>query len=298
MLIHFTYHLIATTRFGLKMCEVLWISLVTMAAAIVGWLLKPGIPPPRKMTPFLHQKHPTQLIFRQSIVDGIKEAFSSSSTFHLVFFNKPVPSWKVLPPGWLISDLSTVSLLLSSEFSTFLQLLGSATQTIDIATYILTGHFILTALRETMKRGVKVRVVVDDYQQSQKVGKSFSKDGVRGQTLAVAELIRHGIRVRNYTGESRTSQEAALLRKEEREARFGGHRTHFVPVRERKPSRALSMFHRKYVIVDSRIVMFGSINISEDSFASHYEDFIITNDQSFVKPLSAQFQDTWNDFRI
>lgn len=203
---------------------------------------------------------------------------------------------KVRPSEWLIPDPPTYSLLQNPAFSDFLQLLGSATRTIDIASYILTGQIILTTLREAVKKGVKVRLIVDGFKQAEKAAKSFQRDGALGQTVPVSELEKYGLHVRPYIGKSRRSQEGAWEMEEEREAKYG--KRHFIPVRERTPDKPLCMFHCKHVIIDGRVVMFGSCNVSEDSFATHFDDFVVTNDTRFLQPFRQQFRDTWHDFRV
>lgn len=57
------------------------------------------------------------------------------------------------------------------------------------------------------------------------------------------------------------------------------------------------LFHSKFIIVDEKIAVIGSANLTVDSFFNNHNNLIITDDKRIIKYLMKKFDSFWNNYR-
>ncbi len=158
-------------------------------------------------------------------------------------------------------------------FATWLDLIGSASERIDIMTFILradgSGRAVAGALVAAADRGVKVRILVDD------AFMAMRDDRLGG-------LTRHpNIDLRAFNPFSRAAP-----------SMLG-----YVLDRARLNRR----MHNKVLIVDGRVAILGGRNVGDEYFgqdrAQHFADFDLLIRGAAVRDMTAGFAAYWNDRR-
>ena len=142
----------------------------------------------------------------------------------------------------------------------YLDLLKKAKTSICIASMTLSGLSICAALRDAAKRGVKVRVIINDF--SEKQSRMFSPDELAAANISV-RVFRDTTAYRLTLHGDKASEQ---------------------------------LFHQKFLVVDEKEMCYGSCNCSEPSFEKHYENLVFTNDKRFILPFRQEFRSRWKEF--
>lgn len=51
--------------------------------------------------------------------------------------------------------------------------------------------------------------------------------------------------------------------------------------------------HHKFVIIDNEILISGSVNWTKSAFFGNFENIVLTNDPTLVKPFINEFESIW-----
>lgn len=51
--------------------------------------------------------------------------------------------------------------------------------------------------------------------------------------------------------------------------------------------------HHKFVIIDNKILISGSINWTKSAFFGNFENMLVTNEPAIVKPFMYEFERIW-----
>lgn len=54
--------------------------------------------------------------------------------------------------------------------------------------------------------------------------------------------------------------------------------------------------HHKFVIIDDKILISGSINWTKSAFFGNFENVLVTNETAIVKPFIDEFERIWAMF--
>lgn len=54
--------------------------------------------------------------------------------------------------------------------------------------------------------------------------------------------------------------------------------------------------HHKFVIIDNKILISGSINWTKSAFFGNYENVLVTNETAIVTPFLNEFEKMWTQF--
>lgn len=57
-----------------------------------------------------------------------------------------------------------------------------------------------------------------------------------------------------------------------------------------------NLMHHKFIIIDNKQIILGSLNWTVAGIRQNYENTFLTNQQEFIKPFRKEFQRLWNDF--
>ncbi|RWS31351.1 mitochondrial cardiolipin hydrolase-like protein [Leptotrombidium deliense] len=68
-----------------------------------------------------------------------------------------------------------------------------------------------------------------------------------------------------------------------------------IPVKSNLPSKTCLM-HNKFVVIDERILITGSLNWTRAAFTENYDNVIATTHPDLVFPYIVQFQRMWQEF--
>jgi len=123
-----------------------------------------------------------------------------------------------------------------------IELLSKAQTTLDVCMYMLTYDLLTNALINAHKRGVRIRLILDE----DNVGVTW-KMGIMG----IAKRIK------------------------------------------RNPS---CLMHHKFIIIDNKNVISGSMNWTYMGVHRNWENIFISNDRKLVDPFSREFQRLWKRF--
>ena len=168
--------------------------------------------------------------------------------------------------------------LLASEEEAFLarvRWIDRAEKTLDLQYYIfsadLTGRFILDRIIAAAERGVRVRLLLDDWRQTAEMDR----------WLAMMENYPSvEVRIFNPFGGLRSNPLSRPL-----QAIFG-------------PKRLQGRMHNKAFIVDNSVAILGGRNIADEYFGRssevNFSDIDIMAEGPIVRQVSAAFDDYWN----
>jgi cardiolipin synthase C len=155
------------------------------------------------------------------------------------------------------------------------RLIDQAEKTLDLQYYIfhddLTGKFMLDRIMTAADRGVRVRLLLDDWHQTQATDWLLA-------TLAIHPNIE--VRIFNPFGTYRSSVLARGLKMV-----FG-------------PTRLKGRMHNKAFIVDNSVAIVGGRNIGDEYFGAspeaNFYDMDLIALGSIARGVSAMFDDYWN----
>ncbi|XP_011878311.1 PREDICTED: mitochondrial cardiolipin hydrolase isoform X2 [Vollenhovia emeryi] len=54
-----------------------------------------------------------------------------------------------------------------------------------------------------------------------------------------------------------------------------------------------TLMHHKFVIIDNKIVITGSVNWTKSAFFGNFENILLTNDPAIVQPFVKEFENLW-----
>jgi len=154
-------------------------------------------------------------------------------------------------------------------------LIDRAEKTLDLQYFIfhpdLTGKYLLNRLVAAAERGVRVRLLIDDWQGS----------GVKDALFAALETSPN-IEVRIFNP-------------------FGGRRSKFLARPLQMvfgPKRLRGRMHNKAFIADNSVAIMGGRNIGDEYFGAspgfNFQDLDLLAQGPLVRELSAAFDDYWN----
>jgi putative cardiolipin synthase len=163
----------------------------------------------------------------------------------------------------------------SAAYEARLALVDQAERSLDLQTFVFaaddTGEYLLDALRAAARRGVRVRLLVDDLNTTP-----------RGDAVLRALADEPGMEVRlfNPFATGRTSLAARLL----------GSLNDIGRVNHR--------MHNKLFVADNAVAVFGGRNMGDEYFmragAGNFVDFDVLAAGSVVRDLSRTFDAYWN----
>lgn len=59
-----------------------------------------------------------------------------------------------------------------------------------------------------------------------------------------------------------------------------------------------TLMHHKFVIIDNKILISGSINWTKSAFFGNFENVLVTNESAIVKPFINEFERIWTMFNV
>lgn len=130
-----------------------------------------------------------------------------------------------------------------------------ATKSIDVAIYSFTLDEIASRLQNAAKRGVKVTIIFDEESNDDKNEKS--------QIGNLAKLNNIDVRV--------------------------------IKGRAAKNNRYFGKMHNKFMIVDDKKVLFGSVNWSDAGFTKNYEVMYSEEDYALAKKFKSYFESMYKE---
>jgi len=159
-----------------------------------------------------------------------------------------------------------------------LELIARARTSLDLQTYLIandaTGRLVLRALRDASERGVRVRVLVDD----------FYTEDVNELLLGLA--AHPGVEVRLFNPFA-YGRDTSLVRLWQLLTDFG---------------RLNHRMHNKLFVADGAFVVAGGRNLADDYFLrsaqSNFIDFDLLAAGTLVSELSRSFDAYWNSERV
>lgn len=66
--------------------------------------------------------------------------------------------------------------------------------------------------------------------------------------------------------------------------------------RSKKPNKFEYLMHHKFIIIDNKQIILGSLNWTQSGIRNNYENTFLTNHQEFIKPFRKEFERLWNNF--
>lgn len=130
----------------------------------------------------------------------------------------------------------------------------NAEYTIDVCVYLLTDRILSKALVDAVKRGIKVRVVLDG---EGAIGKKYSH---------FEYLIRHGVPVRLYIEH----------------------------LKEKKRMGYTSLMHHKFALIDRKVLITGSYNWTATAEEKNNENLlIIKEEKGVIGKYIEEFEKLW-----
>jgi phosphatidylserine/phosphatidylglycerophosphate/cardiolipin synthase-like enzyme len=138
---------------------------------------------------------------------------------------------------------------------TLLKSIDLSTKSIDIAIYSFTHKDIAKRLQNASKRGVKVTILFDEESNNDKNENS--------QIGYLAKIKNIDVRV--------------------------------IKGRASKNNRYFGKMHNKFMIVDDKKVLFGSINWSYSGFNKNYENLYIEEDYQLAKKFKSYFDKMYKE---
>lgn len=72
--------------------------------------------------------------------------------------------------------------------------------------------------------------------------------------------------------------------------------SHGIANRSKKCKNVESLMHHKFIIIDNKQVILGSLNWTMSGIRHNWENVFLTNEKKFVKPFRQEFQRLWNIF--
>lgn len=122
--------------------------------------------------------------------------------------------------------------------------LNETKKTLDVCMYMINSDIFTNALINAQKRGVTVRLIVNE-------------DNDR----ALWKLGENGIAKRS-----------------------------------KQPNKVDCLMHHKFIIIDNKKIILGSLNWTVAGIRQNYENTFLTNQQEFIEPFREEFQRLWNNF--
>lgn len=139
------------------------------------------------------------------------------------------------------------SLTNSGPLSKLLSFIRSTKKSIDLCMYVLTFTPLAETIRELLKDGVVVRMVVDS-----------REDEALGSE--VGDLARRGVTIR------------------------------------RNKKSLSTLMHHKFALIDSRILLTGSLNWTKSAVLMNYDNVLVTSSKQLVSNYQEQFDHLWSQF--
>lgn len=115
--------------------------------------------------------------------------------------------------------------------------------------YVLTFTPLAETIRELIKDGVVVRMVVD----------SREDEAHRSE---VGDLARRGVSIR------------------------------------RNKKSLSTLMHHKFALIDSKILLTGSLNWTKSAVLMNYDNVLVTSSKQLVSKYQEQFNQLWNQFEV
>lgn len=134
-----------------------------------------------------------------------------------------------------------------SPLAKLLTFIRSTKKTLDLCMYVLTFTPLAETIRELIKDGVVVRMVVD----------SREDEALRSE---VGDLARRGVSIR------------------------------------RNKKSLSTLMHHKFALIDSKILLTGSLNWTKSAVLMNYDNVLVTSSKQLVLKYQEQFNQLWNQF--
>lgn len=122
--------------------------------------------------------------------------------------------------------------------------LNETKKTLDVCMYMINSDIFTNALINAQKRGVTVRLIVNEDND-----KSTWKLAING-----------------------------------------------ISKRSKQPNNFEYLMHHKFIIIDNKQIILGSLNWTVAGIRQNYENSFLTNQQEFINPFREEFQRLWNNF--